>query len=60
MKVKILRGCTKCGACSAINSDIFEMTKDGVNIHNENVYGNEIDCIDAAIACPVNVIQIDE
>jgi hypothetical protein len=41
-------------------SEFCEMTKDGINVHNENVFGNEIDCIDAAIACPVNVIQIDE
>lgn len=60
MKVKILKGCTMCGACSAINNDIFELTNYGVEVHNNKVYGHEIDCIDAAIACPVNVVQIEE
>ena len=49
-----------CGACSAINNDIFELTNYGVEVHNNKVYGHEIDCIDAAIACPVNVVQIEE
>lgn len=60
MKVKILEGCTACGACVAINSDVFELNSGGIHVHEQQIEGNESDCINAAIACPVNVIQIEE
>ena len=59
MKVEILNGCIACGACEAINSEVFEVT-DTVMINQDAVSGNEEDCMIAAEACPVNVIKIIE
>ena len=60
MPVTILDGCIVCRVCSSINSDVLEFDEDHINVHEEYVKGNEIDCIDAAVNCPVNVIQIEE
>lgn len=60
MKVKILEGCTACGACVAIDPEVFELNSESVVVHNENLEGHENNCINAAIACPVSVIQIEE
>lgn len=58
MKVTIMDNCTGCGACEAINSDVFHVdTKAHVN--ERAVNKNEQDCIDAALICPVNAIWID-
>jgi ferredoxin len=59
MKVEIVPGCIACGACSSINSDVFELT-DTIHVHQDKVFGNEDDCRAAAEACPVNVIKIYE
>lgn len=59
MKVNILDGCTGCGACNAINGDIFEID-DYAHVNSKFINGNEQDCIDAAIACPVGVIAIED
>lgn len=59
MKVTILDGCTACGACEAINPDVFEVD-DFAYVNQDNVAGNEQDCLDAAMACPVNVIKITD
>ncbi|HSA06981.1 MAG TPA: ferredoxin [Candidatus Gastranaerophilales bacterium] len=59
MKVEIIPGCIACGACVAINSDVFELS-DTIHVHQDKVYGNEEDCLAAAEACPVNVIKIKE
>lgn len=59
MKVSILDTCTGCGACATINPDIFEVDEIA-HVNQENVEENEIDCYDAAQACPVNAIQIED
>lgn len=59
MKVTILNGCTACGACEAINPDIFEVD-DVAYVNSEHIVGNEQDCIDAAMACPVSVIKVED
>lgn len=59
MKVEILSGCIGCGACEAINSEVFEVL-DTVQVNQDAVLGNEEDCLIAAEACPVNVIKIIE
>lgn len=59
MKIEILPGCISCGACEAINSEVFELN-DEIHVHEENIVGNEDDCIAAADACPVNVIKVTE
>lgn len=59
MYVSIMNSCTGCGACEAINSDVFTVgTKAHVN--EEYVDKNQQDCIDAALICPVNAIWIDD
>ena len=59
MKVEIVPGCISCGACEAINSEVFTMN-DIAHVNEENVTGNEDDCRTAAEACPVSVIRITE
>lgn len=60
MLVTITNKCTGCGACSAINPEVFEIRNNFATVNPENIDGNEDDCIDAALACPVNAIKIDE
>lgn len=60
MIVTISSNCTGCGACSAINPEVFEIHNNFATVNQECVEGNEDDCIDAALACPVNAIIIEE
>lgn len=60
MLVTISNSCTGCGACSAINPEVFEIHNNFATVNQELVTGNEDDCIDAALACPVNAIKIDD
>ena len=59
MKVKIEDGCIACGACESICEAVF--TVEDVAIVNEaNIAGNE-ECVkEAAEACPVSVIIIEQ
>lgn len=60
MIVTISSNCTGCGACSAINPEVFEIHNNFAVVNTENIDGNEDDCIDAALACPVNAVIIDD
>lgn len=60
MIVTISNSCTGCGACSAINPEVFEISNSFATVNQDFVEGNEDDCIDAALACPVNAIKIDD
>lgn len=60
MLVSITDDCTGCGACSAINPEVFEIRDNFATVNQDQVEGKEDDCIDAALACPVNAIQIEE
>lgn len=60
MLVSISSNCTGCGACSAINPEVFEIHSNFATVNQEYVEGSEDDCIDAALACPVNAIKIDD
>lgn len=60
MIVSITSNCTGCGACAAINPEVFEISNSFATVNPDHVDGNEDDCIDAALACPVNAIRIDE
>lgn len=60
MIVTISSNCTGCGACSAINPEVFEIHNNFATVNPDNVEGSEDDCIDAALACPVNAIRIDD
>lgn len=59
MKVKIEEGCIACGACESFCPDVF--TVEDVAVVNEaNVDANK-DCVqEAADACPVSVIVIEQ
>lgn len=60
MIVSVSNNCTGCGACSAINPEVFEINNNVATVNQDHVEGNEDDCIDAALACPVNAIRIDD
>lgn len=52
-------GCTACGACEAINPDVFRVD-DIAHVNESQIAGNEQDCIDAALICPVNAIWVED
>ena len=59
MKVKIEEGCIACGACESFCPDVFNV-EDVATVNEASVSGNE-DCIkEAADACPVSVILVEE
>ena len=59
MNVTIMDSCTGCGACEAINGEVFSV--DAIAHVNEAAVSlHEQDCIDAALICPVNAIWIDD
>lgn len=60
MKVSILDSCVGCGACAIINPEVFDMKDNKAIVNNINIDKTEDLCIDAAISCPVNAIEIDE
>lgn len=59
MQVKIVAGCIACGACESICPTVFTVY-DTAEADNSNVLGYEADCREAANACPVSVIKIEE
>ncbi|MCE3236852.1 MAG: ferredoxin [Vampirovibrio sp.] len=59
MYVHIVAGCIACGACESICPNVFTVY-DTAEANNENVPGFEAECRDAASACPVSVIKIEE
>ena len=59
MKVKIEEGCIPCGACEPFCPDVFKV-EDVATVNEAGVAGNE-DCVkEAADACPVSVISVEE
>lgn len=59
MKVKIEDGCIACGACESFCPDVFSV-EDVAVVNEANVASNE-DCVkEAAEACPVSVIVVEE
>jgi len=59
MHVKIIEGCIACGVCESISSEVFTVLDTSV-VDNAHVPGREDACREAAEACPVNVIVIEE
>lgn len=57
MKIKILPGCTACGACESVCNEVFTVT-DRVHVNENKIRGNESCAKEAAKSCPVNVIKI--
>ena len=59
MNIKITDECVCCGACEAINPEIFSMdTKAKINY--DKIKGKEEDCLDAVLICPANAIWIED
>ena len=59
MKVKIEEGCIACGACESFCPDVFKV-EDIATVNDANVAANEDSVREAADACPVSVITIEE
>jgi ferredoxin len=59
MQVTIEPGCIACGVCESICPEVFTVT-DECTADNAHVPGKEADCREAADACPVSVIKIQE
>ena len=59
MQVHIVPGCIVCGVCESLCPEVFTVV-DEAEADNACVPGNESACRDAASACPVSVIQIQE
>lgn len=60
MHISISSKCIGCGACSVLNPKVFEINRNFAVVNPDFVCGNEDSCIDAAILCPVNAINIYE
>lgn len=59
MYVSVTDECVCCGACEAINPNIFSIDSIA-RVNCDMIEGSEQDCIDAALICPVNAIWIDD
>lgn len=59
MKVKIEDGCISCGACESICGEVFTI-EDVAVVNEAGIAGNEDAVREAAEACPVSVIVIEE
>ncbi len=60
MNVTILDTCVGCGACAIINPEVFDIQGNKAIVNPANIDKTEDLCIDAALSCPVNAIEIDE
>lgn len=59
MYVQILEGCIACGVCESISPEVFTVLDTSV-VNPDQLPGREDECREAAEACPVTVIQIEE
>ena len=59
MNVTIIPGCIACGVCESLCPEVFTVLEN-CEADNTQVQGNEDLCRDAAKACPVSVIKVDE
>lgn len=60
MNVRILDSCVGCGACAIINPEVFDIVGDKAIVNPGNIEITEDLCIDAALSCPVNAIEIGD
>lgn len=58
MKVAVLDSCVGCGACAIINPEVFDIKENKAVVNVDKIQNSEDLCIDAAISCPVNAIEI--
>ncbi len=59
-KVWIEEGCTVCGLCEEIASEVFEVEDEAQVIDGADFEANEEDVKEAAESCPVEIIQFEE
>lgn len=59
MKVTIEDGCIGCGACESICDAVFSV-EDVATVNESEVANNEDGVKEAAEACPVSVIKVEE
>lgn len=59
MNIKIEDGCIACGACESICDAVFTV-EDVATINTSGIVGNEDSVKEAADACPVSVIIVEE
>lgn len=59
MQVKIVAGCIACGVCESICPEVFTVLDTSI-VTPEQIPGHESACREAAKACPVDVIKIEE
>lgn len=57
MEVSILEGCIACNVCESICPEVFTVKEISI-VDSAKVPGNEQLCLEAANACPVDVIAI--
>lgn len=60
MNVTILDNCVGCGACAIINPEVFDILSDKAIVNPARVNETDDLCIDAALSCPVNAIEIND
>lgn len=60
MYISILNTCVGCGACAVINPEVFDIQGAKAIINSNKIESTEDLCIDAAINCPVNAIELND
>ncbi|MBE7712514.1 MAG: ferredoxin [Cyanobacteria bacterium SIG26] len=60
MNISILDSCVGCGACAIINPEVFDIQDAKAVVNSNKISATEDLCIDAAITCPVNAIELIE
>ncbi len=60
MFIKIYDKCVGCGACVQICPEVFDINTNQAIVNQYKIIGNESDCLDAVIICPVNAIDLYE
>lgn len=58
--INILDTCVGCGACAIINPEVFDIQGTKAVVNTNKIETTEDLCIDAAITCPVNAIELNE
>jgi len=60
MFVSVLNTCVGCGACAVINPEVFDIKGSKAVVNDDRINDTCDLCIDAAISCPVNAIEISD
>lgn len=58
-KVWIEEGCIVCDACEDVCPEVFKVTEDSCTVLNTNYADYEDQIVEAAEACPVEVIKYE-